>query len=86
MIYSGGKRGIYLVCPLKQGKLKYNRRTIPQRNISLGELMETKPALEASLVQEFVGNAHGDLNRVKELLAQEPGPDPRLLGLGRRQL
>ena len=34
--------------------------------------METKPALEAKLVQEFVGNAHGDLNRVKELLAQEP--------------
>jgi hypothetical protein len=34
--------------------------------------METKAALEARLVQEFVGNAHGDLNRVKELLAQEP--------------
>lgn len=34
--------------------------------------METKPALEANLVQEFVGNSHGDLNRVKELLAQEP--------------
>jgi hypothetical protein len=34
--------------------------------------METKPALEASLVQQFVGNAHGDLDRVKELLAQEP--------------
>jgi hypothetical protein len=34
--------------------------------------MEKKPALEASLVQDFVGNAHGDLNRVKELLAQEP--------------
>lgn len=34
--------------------------------------MESKPALEASLVQEFVGNAHGDLNRVKELFAQEP--------------
>src|SRR5512138_965631 len=34
--------------------------------------METKPALEASLVQQFVGNSHGDLNRVKELLAQEP--------------
>ena len=34
--------------------------------------METKTALEAKLVQEFVGNAHGDLNRVKELLAQEP--------------
>jgi len=34
--------------------------------------MEPKPALEAALVQEFVGNAHGDLNRVKELLAQQP--------------
>ena len=34
--------------------------------------MDTKPALAASHVQEFVGNAHGDLNRVKELLAQEP--------------
>ena len=33
--------------------------------------MEKKPSLEASLVQDFVGNAHGDLNRVKELLAQE---------------
>ena len=34
--------------------------------------MEAKPALEARLVQEFVGNAHGDLKRVQELLAQEP--------------
>ena len=34
--------------------------------------MEPKPTLDSSLVQEFVGNAHGDLNRVKELLAQEP--------------
>ena len=34
--------------------------------------METKPILEASLVQDFVGNAHGDLDRVKELLTQEP--------------
>lgn len=34
--------------------------------------MEPKPALVATLVQEFVGNAHGDLNRVQELLAQEP--------------
>lgn len=34
--------------------------------------MEKTPALEASLVQDFVGNAHGDLDRVKELLAQEP--------------
>jgi len=34
--------------------------------------MEPKPALEPSLVQDFVGNAHGDLNRVQELLAQEP--------------
>ena len=34
--------------------------------------MENKSALEASLVQEFVGKAHGDLERVKELLGQEP--------------
>ncbi len=34
--------------------------------------MEPKPALEPRLVQEFVGNAHGDLDRVQELLAQEP--------------
>ena len=35
--------------------------------------METKPAaLETTLVQEFVGRSHGDLERVKELLAQEP--------------
>jgi len=34
--------------------------------------MEKKPSLESSLVQDFVGNAHGDLERVKELLAQEP--------------
>ena len=34
--------------------------------------METKAALETQLVQEFVGKSHGDLERVKELLAQEP--------------
>lgn len=34
--------------------------------------METKPALDAALVQEFVGNSHGNLERVKELLAGEP--------------
>jgi len=34
--------------------------------------MEEKTALEATLVHEFVGNAHGNLERVKELLAQEP--------------
>ena len=34
--------------------------------------MDTKPALESKLVQEFVAVAHSDLNRVKELLAQEP--------------
>lgn len=34
--------------------------------------MEPKPALASALVHEFVGNAHGDLNRVKELLVQEP--------------
>ena len=39
-----------------------------------GVEMKTKPALDASLVQQFVGNAHADLNRVTELLAQEPAP------------
>jgi ankyrin repeat protein len=34
--------------------------------------MEPKPALESKLVQEFVGVAHTDLERTKELLAQEP--------------
>ncbi len=34
--------------------------------------METKSALDVTLVQEFVGKSHGDLARVKELLAQEP--------------
>ena len=34
--------------------------------------MEAKPALDAQLVQEFVGNAHGNFARVKELLEQEP--------------
>lgn len=34
--------------------------------------MDTKPALELTLVNEFVAKAHGDLNRVTELLTQEP--------------
>jgi len=34
--------------------------------------METKPALDLRLVEEFVGKAHGDLNRVAELLDREP--------------
>ena len=34
--------------------------------------MEKKAALEAELIQEFVGKSHSDLKRVKELLAQEP--------------
>ncbi len=35
--------------------------------------METKPAaLETTLVQEFVVKSHADLERVRELLAQEP--------------
>lgn len=34
--------------------------------------MEAKPALDAELVKEFVGNAHGNFARVKELLEQEP--------------
>jgi hypothetical protein len=35
-------------------------------------LMEAKPVLASELVQTFVGNAHGDLDKVKELLTQEP--------------
>ncbi len=34
--------------------------------------MDKKPALEARLVKEFIIKAHGDLERVKEMLAQEP--------------
>ena len=35
--------------------------------------METKPALDAGLVEEFVQVAHTDYDRTKELLTQEPG-------------
>ena len=34
--------------------------------------MEKKSALEDTLVQEFVSKSHGDLDRVKEMLVQEP--------------
>jgi hypothetical protein len=34
--------------------------------------MESKPALQAELVKEFVAKSHGDLKRVQELLEQEP--------------
>ena len=34
--------------------------------------MEKKPALEITLVQDFVGKSHADLDGVKELLAREP--------------
>jgi ankyrin repeat protein len=35
--------------------------------------MERAPALELDIVQEFVSKAHGDFERVKEMLAQQPG-------------
>jgi len=35
--------------------------------------MDTKPALELRLVQEFVSVAHSDLARTQELFSQEPG-------------
>ena len=35
--------------------------------------MDTKPALESKLVEEFVQVAHTDLDRTRELLEQEPG-------------
>jgi hypothetical protein len=34
--------------------------------------MEKKPALEITLIQEFVGKAHADLDGVRELLLREP--------------
>lgn len=34
--------------------------------------MENKPALAPELVRDFVANAHGNLDRVGELLEQEP--------------
>jgi ankyrin repeat protein len=36
------------------------------------EIAMNRQPLAPSLVQEFVTNAHGNLSRVKELLAQEP--------------
>ena len=36
-------------------------------------MMDTKPALESKLVQEFVGVAHSDLERTRGLLEQESG-------------
>jgi len=35
--------------------------------------MENKPTIHPDLVKDFVGNAHGDFDRVKQLLEQEPG-------------
>jgi hypothetical protein len=34
--------------------------------------MESIPPLEASKIAEFVAKAHGDFNRVKEMLLEEP--------------
>ncbi|HQX00881.1 MAG TPA: hypothetical protein PLQ94_02150, partial [Anaerolineales bacterium] len=34
--------------------------------------MDTKPALELNIVEEFVGKAHGNFDRIKEMLTQEP--------------
>jgi hypothetical protein len=35
--------------------------------------VENKQSILPELVKEFVGNAHGDLDRVKSLLKEEPG-------------
>lgn len=35
--------------------------------------MSEKARIDPTLVQEFVANSHGNFERVKELLAQEPG-------------
>ena len=35
---------------------------------------DKKPAIRPETVEAFVGNAHGDLNAVRQLLANEPAP------------
>ena len=35
-------------------------------------ILNETPRIDAALVEEFVGKAHGNLERVKELLAKEP--------------
>ncbi len=51
--------------------------TIPTTTATPAPAASTRPpkppALAPELVKEFVGKAHGDLARVQELLAQEPG-------------
>jgi len=37
------------------------------------EPAQKPPPLDKELVKEFVGKSHSDLNRVKELLSQQPG-------------
>src|SRR5690242_6278354 len=34
--------------------------------------MDNQPRLDLALVEEFVGRAHGDIGRVKEILAEQP--------------
>src|SRR5437660_12259575 len=41
-------------------------------NLREGHDMNETPQIDAALVKEFVGNAHGNLARVKELLEEEP--------------
>jgi hypothetical protein len=43
-----------------------------RKRSEMGSEMETPPALEPMLVRDFVANAHGDLERVKALLAEQP--------------
>src|SRR4051794_21905619 len=49
----------------------FAQRFSEKRN-KMGSEMEAPPALESGLVREFVANAHGDLERVKALLAEQP--------------
>ena len=46
--------------------------------------MDAKPRLDAALVQELVAKSHGDLDRVRALIAGPTGAGQRGLGLGRR--
>ena len=49
-------------------------------------MSDAPPQLDPATVQSFVANAHGDLDVVRSLLAEEPASRERRLGLGWRRL
>src|SRR6476620_4288708 len=43
-----------------------------RKRSDMGSEQETPPAIDPALVRDLVANAHGDLERVKVLLAEQP--------------